>query len=251
MKMKHMSKYIFSSFLLLCFVVPSHSQEKKTDSIKTPERTERYGLRVGADLFKFSRSFYDKNYKGLELVGDYRLTRKYYLAGEIGNENITTEDTQVNFTTKGSYFRVGFDYNAHENWLNLENMIYVGMRYGISTFSQELNSYKVYNPHPYFGEMPPKVSGEKYDGLSAQWIEVALGLKTKVFNNIFVGFSLRLNKLVSNKKPENFDNLYIPGFNKTYDGTFGIGFNYCVSYFIPIYKKKITPKKTAETPKKK
>jgi hypothetical protein len=54
-----------------------------------------------------------------------------------------------------------------------------------------------------------------------------------------MGFSLRLNQLVTNKKPNNFDNLYIPGFNKTYDGTFGVGFNYTVSYFIPIYKKKI------------
>jgi hypothetical protein len=39
-------------------------------------------------------------------------------------------------------------------------------------------------------------------------------------------------------KAENFENLYIPGFNRTYDGDFGVGFNYTVSYFIPIYKRK-------------
>ncbi|MFT7252531.1 MAG: hypothetical protein ACI9FW_002293, partial [Flavobacterium sp.] len=39
------------------------------------------------------------------------------------------------------------------------------------------------------------------------------------------------------KKPNNFDNLFIPGFNRTYDGKFGTGFNYTVSYMIPIYKK--------------
>jgi hypothetical protein len=44
--------------------------------------------------------------------------------------------------------------------------------------------------------------------------------------------------LFENKRPDNFDNLFIPGFNRTYDGTFGAGFNYTVSYFIPIYKKK-------------
>jgi hypothetical protein len=42
-----------------------------------------------------------------------------------------------------------------------------------------------------------------------------------------------------NNKPSGFDNLYIPGFNRTYDGSFGVGFNYTVSYFIPIYKKKV------------
>jgi hypothetical protein len=54
-----------------------------------------------------------------------------------------------------------------------------------------------------------------------------------------------LNRLVSNKKPENFD-LYIPGFNRTYDGDF-VGLNYTVSYFIPIFKKKVIP---VEVPKK-
>ncbi|WP_395076160.1 DUF6048 family protein, partial [Flavobacterium sp.] len=35
-----------------------------------------------------------------------------------------------------------------------------------------------------------------------------------------------------------FDNLYIPGFNRTYDGKFGVGWNYTISYFIPLYKSK-------------
>ena len=71
------------------------------------------------------------------------------------------------------------------------------------------------------------------------------GVKAKMFNNVYLGFSLRLNYLVSNKRPENFDNLYIPGFNRTYGGKFGAGFNYTLSYFIPIYKKnKTTIKKT-------
>ena len=43
---------------------------------------------------------------------------------------------------------------------------------------------------------------------------------------------------MSNKEPEGFANLYIPGFNKTYeDSKFGAGFNYTLSYFIPFYKK--------------
>jgi hypothetical protein len=58
----------------------------------------------------------------------------------------------LNFTTKGSYLKVGFDYNAYENWLDMENVISIGMRYGFSTFSQELNSFKIYNANPYFGE---------------------------------------------------------------------------------------------------
>lgn len=216
---------------------------QQNDSIVVPPKIERYGIRVGADLSKIAKTIYDSDYKGLELVADLRLTKKYFLAGELGNENKTTNDDQINFSTKGTYFKVGFDYNAHENWLDLENIISLGLRYSVSTFSQQINNYEVYNPNPYFGEIPNTQSGQKYDGLSAQWIEVVAGVKTRVFDNFFVGFSLRANVLTSNQKPGGFDNLFIPGFNRTYDGNFGVGFNYTLTYFLPIYKKKINLKK--------
>jgi hypothetical protein len=234
------SKCIFSVGLILVYISIG-AQETKKDSI--PLKTERYGVRVGIDLFKFGKSFFDENYKGLELVGDYRLTKNYYLAGELGNENKTTQDDRLNFTTKGSYFKVGFDYNVYENWLNMENLIYIGLRVGASTHSQEINAYKVYNPNPYFGEAPEVISDEKFDGLSAQWGEFLIGVKAELFSNLYAGFSFRLNYLINTKEPDGFENLYIPGFNRTYDGTFGVGFNYTISYFIPIYKKIIEPKK--------
>ncbi|MEN9908886.1 MAG: hypothetical protein RLZZ540_2035 [Bacteroidota bacterium] len=279
--MKHILKYIFSSLLLLSFLfanaqdtkAPTPKSKKdtittgvisaktavaskttkapKTDSIAAPIKTNRYGVRVGVDLFKLSRSVYDKDYKGLELVGDYRWDKKHYIAAEVGNENKTTDDERLNFTTKGSYLKVGFDYNGYENWLDMENIISIGLRYGFSTFSQELNSYKIYNSNPYFEEVPPIASGQKFNGLTASWIEVVAGMKAKVFNNVFLGFSLRFNRLISNKQPGNFENLYIPGFNRTYNGDFGVGFNYSVTYFVPIFKKKVVPVVTKKDKKKK
>ncbi len=236
--MKHISRYI-SSLLLLIALQATYAQQSVVDSI--PVKTQRHGVRVGADLYRLARSFYDSDYRGFEIVGDYRLTKNYFLAGELGNEEITVDDARLNFTTSGSYFKVGFDYNAYENWLDMENIISVGMRYGVSSFNQTLNTYRIYNPYPYFGQSETVVSGEKFDGLSASWIEVVAGMKAELFSNIFAGFSFRINYLVSNKRPETFDNLYIPGFNRTYEGKFGVGFNYTISYFIPIYKKRIVP----------
>jgi hypothetical protein len=215
------------------------STSTKKDSVKP--KTERYGLRVGIDLSKLTRSFYEKDYKGLELVGDFKFTRKHYLAAEIGNENKTVDDDQLNFTTNGTYLKLGFDYNSYENWVGMNNMIYVGMRYGVSAFSQTLNSYSVYYANTYFPK-PIIESGQKYDGLSAQWLEVVAGVKAEMFQNLYVGFSVRLNHLITNKTPDNFDNLYIPGFNRTYGGNFGAGFNYTISYFLPLYKKTLKNK---------
>ena len=240
--MKHILKFIFSiSIVMISFSI--QSQEKKatktTKNDSVAVYPERYGVRFGLDLYKLSRSVYEKNYKGLEIVGDYRLTKNYFLAAEIGNENKTTNDTRLDFTTKGTYAKIGFDYNSYDNWMNMENMVYIGLRYGISTFSQELNTYKTYNTNNYYGELPAIYSGQQFDGLSAQWLEFVTGVKAKVINNIFVGFSVRVNYLITEKSPNNFANLYIPGFNRTYEGSFGVGFNYTVSYFLPLYKKKV------------
>lgn len=255
--MKHISKFTFSiTLVLLSFL--SNAQEKTSkeniniekgiakDSI--PPKKERYGLRVGVDFFKLSRSFFEKEYKAIEFVGDYRITRRHFLAAEIGNENKTVNEDQLNFTTKGTFLKVGFDYNSFVNWGTMENVISIGLRYGASSFSQTLNSYYVYNTNPYFGETPVVLSGSKYDGLSAQWIEVVAGMKAEVLKNIFVGFSFRLNRLLSQKRPDNFENLYIPGFNRTYNGDFGAGFNYTVSYFIPLYKSTVKMKESKKKP---
>ena len=235
--MKYMLKFIFS-LSLVCVSLLGNAQTKDTTKVLYPER---YGLRLGVDLHKIARTFYEKDYRGLEVVGDYRLTKKFFIAGEIGNEDKTIDDDRLNFTTKGTYFKVGFDYNSFENWLDMENMIYVGMRYGVSSFSHTLNTYKIYDPTNYYGETII-TSGAKFDNLNASWIEVIGGIKAELFNNLYLGFSVRLNYLVSNKKPTDFDNLFIPGYNRTYDGKFGAGFNYTLSYFIPIYKKNKTSK---------
>ena len=205
-------------------------------------KKERYGLRVGVDLYKLSRSFYDANYTGIEFVGDYRISKKHFLAAEIGAVSKTTIDTRLTFVTKGQYLKAGFDYNVYENWLDMENIISLGMRGGFSNFNQELVSYKIYNSSHYFDQIPDIVSGQKYSRLYAGWIEIVAGMKAKLFNNVFAGFNLSINTLVSNKKPDNFDNLYIPGFNRTYNGNFGVGFNYSISYFIPLYKKNVEAK---------
>ncbi len=241
--MKYTSNYIFSVALVLWTLAATAQEVKQKDSV-APKK-ERYGIRVGVDVVKLGRSFFEKDYRGIELVGDYKLTRKHYIAGELGNERKTTDDEQLNFTTSGTYFKVGFDYNAYKNWVGMENMIYVGMRYGVSSFSQTLNNYEIYNPNNYFNENEV-LPGEKYEGLSAQWAEVVAGIKAEVFKNIYVGFSVRVNYLVSEKKPDNFDNLHIPGYGRTYNGKFGAGLNYTISYFLPLYKSTVKAKKTAK-----
>lgn len=255
-----MLKYIFRLIILLPVIALGQQDLKveKMDTVQAPVSVlptqQRYGLRVGVDLHRLTRSFYDDGFRAIEVVGDFRLNKKLYAAAELGNVDYTVDDRQLNFTTKGSYLKIGLDVNAYENWLDMENMIYFGFRYGFSTFNHTLNSYTIYQNSDvgnaegqgnYFEDVTVQ-SGEKFSGLSAHWVELVGGVKAELFANIYLGFSVRINSLISNKKPKDFDNLYIPGFNRTYDGSFGVGFNYTLSYLIPLYKKKTEVEKQAK-----
>lgn len=225
---------------MLLFSLIATAQSQEIETVKdTLIYKQKYGLRLGADISKIARTFVDDNYTGLELMGDYRLTKRIYLAGEIGNEERTIENEVLNNTTKGSYFKGGIDLNFYRNWLDMENMIYAGFRAGASTFSQTLNSYGVYNiNNQYWNEQVSINESEEFKGLTATWLEIQIGIKAEMFNNFYAGFNVQLKGLITETEPNNFENLYIPGFNRTYDsGRFGTGFNFNLSYLIPIFKK--------------
>jgi len=214
------------------------AQEKKETIKDTIVYQQKYGLRLGADLSKLARTFLDDNYTGFEIMGDYRLTKKMYIAGEIGNEERTLENEGINNTTKGSYFKGGIDLNMYKNWLDMENMIYTGFRVGASTFSQTLNSFSVYSQNQYWTPQFSSNEAMKFSGLSALWAEFIIGIKAEVLPNLFVGINAQLKSMISQDQPENFENIYIPGFNRTYDsGKFGVGYGYNISYLIPLFKK--------------
>ena len=121
----------------------------------------------------------------------------------------------------------------------MENAVYAGLRYGVSSYSHTLNSYSVYNSGGgYWEETGIQTDSQKFDTTTSHWIELIVGLKAEVFNNLYLGVNVQLKNLVVNNKPDGFDNLYIPGFGRTYqDSNWGVGFGYSISYFIPFYKK--------------
>jgi len=243
MKPLHMLKYITSLLTILVCNVSFAQDAETTVANDTLPKLETFPLRIGIDISKPIRMALEDDYQGFEIAADFRVTEKFYAAVEFGNEQKTVDETQLNFTTEGSFIKIGFDYNAYENWFGMQNAIIVGMRYGYSTHKQILNRYTIYqtNQHAEGESILTQEPGTEFTSLNGHWIEVIAGIKVEVFNNVYMGFSLRLNRLLNTKEPENFQNLFIPGFNKvTTDNNVGAGFNYTISYSIPIYKK---PKK--------
>lgn len=239
MKIKHTSYFVISLVLLMFVPWTSFSQETNTKEKDTLIFKQKYGLRLGIDIYKPIRTFINDDYTGFEINGDYRLTKRVYLAGELGTEQRTTTTDYLDVTAKGSYFKAGFDYNFYQNWLDMENMLYGGFRVGLSSFSQTRNSYTIYNTDQYYNEPVTFTEPQEFNGLSAIWAELIFGMKVEVINNFYVGVNAQLKGRITEDKPENFGNLHIPGFNKVFDsGRVGIGFGYNLSYLIPIYNKQ-------------
>ena len=242
MKIQRMFKYSISFFILLFSSSLIFSQEAKSSN-DTIVYKQKYGLRIGADLSRIARSFLDEDYEnGFEIVADYRINKRFFIAAEIGNEQNTTDEEFFNFTTNGSYFKLGFDYNTYENWLGAQDAIFIGMRYGVSTFSQTINSFTINNRNQFFNEGDVLGTSEEllqeFSGLSAQWVEAVVGIKAELFSNLFLSLSFRINFLVSDEASDIFPNLWAPGFNRISENSnVGVGYNYTLTYLIPIFKK--------------
>ncbi|MAV00352.1 MAG: hypothetical protein CMC37_02065 [Flavobacteriaceae bacterium] len=234
MKINHMLKYYISIILAFNFFINSFSQTE-ADSISIKNK---FGLRAGVDLSKLLNSAFNDDYEGFEVSADLRILKNIYISAEIGTEKKIISNDYLNTEAKGNYLKAGGDYNMYTNWLGMDNLIYSGFRIGFSNFSQTINSYTIYdvNNQPW-GQATysnPIVS----DNLNALWMEFIVGIKTQVLNNLFLGFNIQLKNLISDKTKNNIDNIYIPGFNRTYDSSsLGSGFSYSISYLVPIIKK--------------
>ncbi|WP_397303416.1 DUF6048 family protein [Nonlabens ulvanivorans] len=229
-------RYVTNILILLVGLVAFSQTQEKT-AVDSVQYKRTYGLRLGIDAASLIRTGIDPEYNGFQILGDYRIKNKLYIAGELGNENIDRNSDRIDFKTSGSYFKAGIDYNLYQNWLDMDNMIYFGARLGAANFSQNLLRYDYGQDNSYFPVFTNVVDRE-FKGLTAVWLELQLGIKVEVLPNLYMVANVQLKRMITEKTPDNFDNLYVPGFGKTYDTSeIGVGYTYGLMYRIPFFKK--------------
>tara|TARA_A200000113_G_scaffold42026_1_gene34176 strand:- start:37 stop:669 length:633 start_codon:yes stop_codon:yes gene_type:complete len=209
------------------------SSQSESDTIYVKNK---YGIRAGIDLSKQIRMLTEE-YSGLSLYGDIKIKERLFIVAELGNDQKTIETENINSKLSGSYIKTGFNYNLYNNLPGLNNEIYVGLRYSQSLFKNELIDYSIYNKDRFWNDQRI-LEYKEFDNLKSSWIEFVVGFNSEIKNNLFMGLSLRLNRILKQDIPENFTNLFIPGFNKvTENNNFGTGITYSIIYQIPIIKK--------------
>ncbi|NQX81036.1 MAG: hypothetical protein HRT66_03440 [Flavobacteriaceae bacterium] len=228
-----MSKY-FTSFLLFSSILV-FSQEIKTDNesikkeaIQIIEKVKtKPSLRMGFDLLKTTLSYFDSTIKGYEIVADYKISKKRYITAEFGYDYKEESEDYFNYKSEGNFFRVGINTNNFKNQFYMKNEIGIGVKYGYSKFDKTLIDYTVRDN--IYGDKTVN-SNTKYSNLNAHWLEVVMTIKVELFKNLYFSPNISIKKLISSKEPDNFSNLYIPGFGKVSLNKAGFSFGYTISY---------------------
>ena len=232
MKIKLMLKYFISTLVTLICIVIETNATVSNDSLK------KFGIRIGTDLQKIIRSASSQEYNGISFNADIRFKESIFLFSEIGNEKKRVEYSSIDSEISGNYIKLGLQFKLNKDIIGLRNLIYSSFGFGISSFDQTISRYNIYNIYSdLWGEFT-NTDAIILKNLNANWIEIGFGVKTEILNNLFLGIELQLKNLIYQKNKNDIANFYIPGFNRTYESSnFGTGFNYSLTYLIPIIKK--------------
>ena len=142
--MKQTHTWVFYiSLLSFCYSVSQENDNITINDSLNLKKEKSINLRVGFDLYRIILSRVSDDFDGFEIVGDLKVSENFFIALELGNLDITKQVEQVNFTTNGNYFKVGFDYNMFENLEGMNNHITLGARIGSSRHDQTLKSYTI------------------------------------------------------------------------------------------------------------
>lgn len=167
---------------------------------------------------------------------------QYYLAGEFGVDKINPTGEGFDYSSEGTFFRVGphinmMPYNKHRS------SIFFGLMYARSNFNDKI-SYDQADQGWGAGTL-----NYTNDNLTARWFEANLGINVKIAGPIYLGYTLRFKFSKSLSGNEELFPFEIPGYGKADKGG-QFGFNYYVIYKLRFRDKPI-PKRPIKIPEKK
>lgn len=211
--------------------MPTMAQETQTEPLmpgETPKPTKYVaveeekehlvffqGFTLSADLLG-PISYAVSDYGSLEAALRLNLKNTFFPIVEVGYGKCSEEDynTKISYKTKAPYGRIGLDVNMLKNKFQ-SNRLYLGARYGISTFEYDMAVPAVTDP--IWG------GSEAYDrkGISctSHWAEFVAGVEVQIFKNFHMGWSVRYKREITSKGNDFAKPHCIPGYGYTTNST--------------------------------
>jgi hypothetical protein len=235
-----MLKYITNIFIILFFIqiLPAQTQ-RDSISIKNDtlilqkdsliDKKQVVKIRFGFDLGSYIREKINDSYSYIFFT-DVNFYKNYYIYLETGFSEHLTDHSLLTYRTKGNYLKSGIDYNIYENWLDMDNDITIGIRFGHATYQYQPKQFRINQPGAIY---TPEIQNidKTFDNLSANWVEISAKIQAELFYHIYLGYAISIKNLLSYTKIDEFETSFIPGFNqKNSYSNFGFGMQYFISY---------------------
>ena len=193
------------------------------------------GINISTDLFGYVSSFLDDGMSG-EVAVEANLGDRFFPVVEAGygSIDIIDENFGIHYKSAAPYFRAGLNYNFsyQKGKVQRPNYVYGAARFGCSKMKYDVSSPPIHDPI-WGGEVP--FSLKDVNGF-ASWIELGVGINTKIWKNLRMGWCIRYKARVNATKSNNSKIGYIPGFGTNRHTRFGA--TYSIIYEIPFKKKQ-------------
>ncbi len=246
------SSIAISLLLLLWVVVPVRAQQARPNP--TPKRNQvkkeapkeevplYWGTFVGADIYGIGSKLLGGDYLSSEVSVAVNLKNKYIPTLELGyGSSDTWGETGIYYKAQAPYVRIGMDYNTMANKKEKNSFLFVGARYGFTSFTYDVKNAPLTDPIWGDDIVPPLEDGIwggsidfNHTGMKAtmHWIELVGGIKVQIYKNFNMGWSIRYKFKASASVSENGNPWYVPGFGKFNSSTLGI--TYSLIYKLPL-----------------
>ncbi len=212
-------KYIF---LILALLSTSIAVPAQNDTIFKP------AVRLGLDVSGFARQLIEAEMLPVEISFDYEWRQNYFAAVEAGWLNVDVNRDTHRYNAQGYFFRTGIDIGILGGEAsNPNDHVLLSVRYGYGRLSQEAPYILISDG--YWGDYETSVDPETYH---AHWLEVGLGIKTSIWSNLFLGWSLRGRVRVASTSDPNMEPYFISGYGRSNNAALML--HYSIYYRFPL-----------------
>jgi hypothetical protein len=210
---------------------------------KKAKPKEHYGhqLRFGLDIARPVINLLQDTRSAYEAEVDYYYKKELYFVAEGGFGNARYEYSDLSYTSKNSFFRLGIDKTLITRLGNSDwDAAFLGVRYAFAPVSRSAATYTIVDSlwGSTSGTIPEK-------SFTAHWAEVVGGVRVEVFKNFFAGWNVRGRFLLNGQSFKELSPAFIAGFGRG-DKTTVFDFNFYLCYALRWGATPIEPAKTVD-----
>ena len=138
----------------------------------------------------------------------------------VGKANHDDEVTNIHYSTRAPYLRVGIDKNLLKD-KHGKNRLYGGLRYAFTSYKVDISRQDF--PDPVW--LWDTGFGVKDEPCNYHWIEAVFGVDSQIFGPLHLGWSVRYKRRIAHNDGTTGNTWYVPGFGKSGDTRLGGTFN--------------------------